>query len=188
MNAEYVALGVILAGALYLFWTQKQRTDITALLVVLGLIVPWPHLDGQWRGILTYQEGFSGFGSAAVIMVAAMFVLGAAMVRTGAAEAVGGKLFRACAHSEILLQAAVLIVTTLCSTIVNDTTIVLVFLPIVIAICKERNLSPSRYLLCVAYGSLLGGQWTLIGTRSNIIVSDYLRQRTGTGIGFFDFT
>ena len=96
MNAEYVALGMILAGALYLFWTQKQRTDVTALLVVLGLIIPWPHLDGQWRGILTYQEGFSGFGSAAVIMVASMFVLGAAMVRTGAAEGFGGKLFRAC--------------------------------------------------------------------------------------------
>ena len=63
----------------------------------------------------------------------------------------------------------------------NDTTVVLVFLPIVMALCKERNLSPSRYLLCVAYGSLLGGQWTLIGTRSNIIISDYLRQRTGVG-------
>ena len=121
-------------------------------------------------------------------MVTAMFVLGAAMVRTGAAERLGGKLFRACAHNEVLLQVAVLLVTTGCSMFVNDTTVVLVFLPIVLAICKERNLSPSRYLLCVAYGSLLGGQWTLIGTRSNIILSDYLRQRTDAGIGFFDFT
>ena len=55
-------------------------------------------------------------------------------------------------------------------------------------VCKERNLSPSRYLLCAAYGAALGGQWTLIGTRSNIIVSDLLRQRTGQGINFFDFT
>jgi di/tricarboxylate transporter len=188
MNADYVALGIILAGALYLFWTQKQRTDVTALLVVLGLIVPWPHPDAQWRGILTYQEGFSGFGSAAVIMVASMFVLGAAMVRTGAAEGLGGKLFRACAHSEMLLQASVLAVTTVFSMFINDTTVVLVFLPIIMAICKERNLSPGRYLLCAAYGSLLGGQWTLIGTRSNIIISDYLRQHADAGIGFFDFT
>ncbi len=188
MNVEYAALGIILAAALYLFWTQKQRTDVTALLVMLALIMPWPHPGGQWRGILTYQEGFSGFGSAAVIMVAAMFVLGTAMVRTGAAERLGGKLFRACAHNELLLQVAVLTVTTLCSTVVNDTTVVLVFLPIVMALCKEQNLSPSRYLLCVAYGSLLGGQWTLIGTRSNIIISDYMRQRTDAGIGFFDFT
>jgi di/tricarboxylate transporter len=188
VNAEYLALAIILVGALYLFWTQKLRTDITALLVMLALITPWPHPGGRWQGILTYQEGFSGFGSAAVIMVTAMFVLGAAMVRTGAAEKLGGKLFRACAHSEVRLQAAVLCVTTLFSMFINDTTVVLIFLPIVMAICKERDLSPSRYLLLVAYGSVLGGQWTLIGTRSNIIVSDYLHQRTGSGIGFFDFT
>jgi len=188
VNAEHVALGIILAVALYLFWTQKVRTDVTALLVMLALIIPWPHAGGSWRGILTYQEGFSGFGSAAVIMVTAMFVLGAAMVRTGAAERLGGRLFRACARNETLLQASVLVVTTLFSMFMNDTMVVLVFLPIIVAICKERNLSPSRYLLCVAYGSLLGGQWTLVGTRSNIIISEDLRERSGAGIGFFDFT
>jgi di/tricarboxylate transporter len=187
IHFDYVALGGILCVALFLFWTQRLRTDVTALLVMLALIVPWPHPEG-WRGILSYQEGFSGFGSVAVIMVTAMFVLGAAMVRTGAAERIGGKLFRACAQSEALLQTAILVVSTLFSMFINDTTVVLVLLPIIMAVCKERNLSPSRYLLCAAYGSLLGGQWTLVGTRSNIIISDYLRQRTGTGIGFFDFT
>ena len=60
--------------------------------------------------------------------------------------------------------------------------------------CKEKNLSPSRYLLLAAYGSLLGGQWTLIGTRSNIVISDYFARQqhaageTVVGLGFFDFT
>src|SRR5205814_9224510 len=92
------------------------------------------------------------------------------------------------AGNEALLQAAILIVTTCFSMFINDTTVVLVFLPIIVSLCKERNLSPSRYLLCAAYGSLLGGQWTLIGTRSNIVISDFLRQRTGSGLGFFDLT
>jgi di/tricarboxylate transporter len=188
MNVEYGALAIILAAALFLFWTQKLRTDVTALIVMLALITPWPHPGGHWQSILTYQEGFSGFGSAAVVMVTAMFVLGAAIVRTGAAERLGSQLFRACAHNERLLQLAVLVVTTAVSMFVNDTTVVLIFMPIVLALCKERDLSPGRYLLLVAYGSLLGGQWTLVGTRSNIILSDYLRQRTQTGIGFFDFT
>jgi di/tricarboxylate transporter len=188
LNLDYIALGVILLAALFFFWTQILRTDLTALLVTLSLIIPWPHQDGYWRSILTYQEGFSGFGSVAVIMVTAMFVLGAAMVRTGAAERLGGKLFRACAHSEVLLQFAILLLSTLFSMFMNDTTVVLVFMPLIMAVSKERNLSPSRYLLCAAYGSLLGGQWTLVGTRSNIIISDYLLQRTGAGIGFFDFT
>ena len=188
MNADYIALGVILAGALYLFWTQRQRTDVTALMVTLALIIPWPHPDGVWRGILSFEAGFSGFGSPPVIMVTSMFVLGAAMVRTGAAERIGGKLFRACAPNEALLQTTILLVTTFFSMFVNDTTVVLVFLPIILAVCKERNLSPSRYLLCAAYGSLLGGQWTLVGTRSNIILSDFLRSNQHAGIGFFDFT
>jgi hypothetical protein len=56
------------------------------------------------------------------------------------------------------------------------------------AICRERGYAPSRVLILLAFGSLLGGQWTLIGTRSNLILSDYLRERTGTGLGFFAFT
>ena len=192
--ADYIALGLILAAALYLFWQHKLRTDVTALLVTLALILPWPHPDGQWRSILTYQEGFSGFGSVAVVMVVSMFVFGGAIVRTGAAEFLGTRLFRFCARHELLLQAAVLVGTTGASMFVNDTTVVLIFMPLILAVCKEKNLSPSRYLLLAAYGSLLGGQWTLIGTRSNIVISDYFaRQQNAAGqgvlgLGFFDFT
>jgi di/tricarboxylate transporter len=186
--AESIVLAAILAAALVLFWTQRVGTDVTALLVMLALIVPWPHPGGAWRAILTYQEGFSGFGSAAVVMVTAMFVVGAAIVRTGAAEVVGIRLFRACARREWLLQLAVLGMSTLASMFINDTTVVLIFLPLITTVCEEKGLSPSRFLIFAAYGSLLGGQWTLIGTRSNLILSDYLRGRSGHGLGFFDFT
>src|SRR6201987_2917720 len=188
MKPEFIVLGLIVAGALYLFWTQKLHTDVTAVLVMLSLAVPWPRPDGRWSAILSPQEAFSGFGSVAVIMVTAMFVFSASMIRTGAAEMIGGRVFRACAHHEILLQVAILSISAACAMFIHETTTVLVLMPIVLAVCKERHLSPSRYLLCAAYGAALGGQWTLIGTRSNIIVSDFLRQRTGQGIGFFDFT
>ena len=188
MKPEFIVLGFILAGALYFFWTQRLRTDIAALLVMLCLAFPWPHPGGTWSGILTPQEAFAGFGSVAVIMVTAMFIFSAALVRTGAAEMIGGRLFRASARNELLFQIAVFALATVCSMFVNETTIVLVLMPVVLGVCKERNLSPSRYLLCAAYGAALGGQWTLIGTRSNIIVSEFLRQRTGHPIGFFDFT
>ena len=188
MKPEFIVLTLILLGALYLFWTQRLRTDIAALLVMLSMALPWPRPDGKWSAILSPQEAFSGFGSVAVIMVTAMFVFSAAMVRTGVAEMIGGRLFRACAHNELFLQIAVLFVAAAFSMFINETTIVLIFMPVVLGVCKERNLSPSRYLLCAAYGAALGGQWTLIGTRSNIIVSDLLRQRTGHGINFFDFT
>jgi di/tricarboxylate transporter len=186
--AEYAFLGVVLAGALYLFWTQRLRNDLTAGLLLLSLVVPWPHPDGEWRAVLTYQEGFSGFGSSAVIMIGAMFVIGGAIVQTGAAEALGLRWLRIAAKREWLLQISILCAATLASMVINDTTVVLILLPLIICVCKENQLSPSRYLLFAAYGSLLGGQWTLIGTRSNIILSDFLRQRGEAGIGFFDFT
>ena len=188
MSADYIGLIVILLVALICFWTNWLRTDLTALMVTIALIVPWPHADGVWRGILKYQDAFSGFGSPAVIMVTSMFIFGAAMVRAGVAELMGLRFFKACAHNERLLQMAVLGVTTLTSMFINDTTVVVIFLPVLMAVCKEHNLSPSRYLLWAAYGSLLGGQWTLIGTRSNLVVSDFLRVETGRSFGFFDLT
>jgi Na+/H+ antiporter NhaD/arsenite permease-like protein len=80
------------------------------------------------------------------------------MVRTGAADMIGGRLFRACAHNELLLQIAVLFVAAGFSMFINETTIVLVFMPVVLGVCKERNLSPSRYLLCAARRSGVNGR------------------------------
>src|ERR1700751_2536970 len=92
MKPEFIVLGLIVAGALYLFWTQKLHTDVTAVLVMLSLAVPWPRPDGRWSAILSPQEAFSGFGSVAVIMVTAMFVFSASMIRTGAAEMIASEI------------------------------------------------------------------------------------------------
>lgn len=188
MITEHIILIITLATALVLFWKQWLRTDITAIIVMMVLILPWPHPGGQWKGILGYQDGFSGFGSSAVIMVVSMFIFGGAIVKTGAAEVLGMKFFRANSDREWKFQLTILVVSTITSMFINDTTVVLIYLPMVLSICKEKNISPSRYLLFLAYGSLLGGQWTLIGTRSNIIISDFFRQNTGQGLGFFNFT
>lgn len=184
---DHIALGLILAAAVVSFWTRRIPHDLTAVLVLISLVVPWPHAEG-WRPILDPADGFAGFGSSAVVMITAMFVFGGALVRTGAAESFGMRLFRSVAATEWKFQAAILVTTTGCSMFVNDTTVVLVFLPIIVTICRERDLPLSRYLIYAAYGSLLGGQWTLIGTRSNVLISEFTRSATGQGLGFFDFT
>jgi di/tricarboxylate transporter len=189
LTPEALYLGCVLACALVLFYTGWLRTDVTALLVMLSLMVPWrPGSEGELSSILTAQQAFSGFGSPALIMVASMFVLSEAMVRTGGAQLLGGAILDAGARSEIWLQITVLTVVTLFSSVINDTTTVLIWMPVILAVCRQKGHSPSRILLPLAYASLLGGQWTLIGTRSNIVVSDYLHQRTGQGLGFFEFT
>ena len=188
MTVESIYLAVILLLALVTFYTQWLRPDVTALLVMMALVVPWRPGEQGLSAILTPDEAFHGFGSPALIMVASMFVLSAAMVRTGAAEFLGGRLLSRSATSELRFQLTILVLVTFFSAVINNTTTVLVWMPPVMAICRERGYSPSRVLMLLAFGSLLGGQWTLIGTRSNVILSDFLATQTGTGFGFFAFT
>jgi di/tricarboxylate transporter len=189
LTPEALYLAVVLALALVLFYTAWIRLDLTALLVVLALVLPWKlGEDGRLHGILTPAQGFNGFGSTAVIMLAGMFVLSAAMVRTGAAPLLGEKILRAGSGSLWLLQLTVFVSVTLFSSVVSNTTTVLIGLPLVLAICKERGYPAQKLLMPLAFASLLGGQWTLIGTRSNILLSEELHRRMGEGLGFFEFT
>jgi len=190
VNAETIYLAVVLGLAMVSFYLQRVRPDVTALLALLALLLPLWTTEGKpsRHGVLTPSEAFHGFGSPALVMVASMFVLSAAMVRTGAAQMLGGRILSAGAGSELRFQLTVLCVVTVFSAFVNDTTTVMVWMPVVMSVCRERGYAPSRVLMILAFASLLGGQWTLIGTRSNILVSDYLLSRTGQGLPFLSFT
>ncbi len=188
MSAEAWFLVVLLVVALVAMARGMVRVDLAAVLILVALVLPWRPTDSGWVGILELTDGLSGFGSPAVAMIASMFVLSAAMERTGAASLVGRRVLAAGASSELRLQLTVLTAVTIFSAFVSDTTTVLVFLPLVLNVCRERGYAPSRILLPLAFASLLGGQWTLIGTRSNVIASDFLRAQTGEGLGFGQFT
>ncbi len=190
MNAETIYLAVVLGLAMVSFYLQRVRPDVTALIALLALLLPLWTTEGKpsRHGVLTPTEAFHGFGSPALVMVASMFVLSAAMVRTGAAQMLGGRILAAGAGSELRFQLTVLTVVTVFSAFVNDTTTVMVWMPVVMSVCRDRGYAPSRMLMLLAFGSLLGGQWTLIGTRSNILISDYLLSRTGQGLPFLSFT
>ena len=188
MSPESIYLGCVLLAALVVFYKGWVETGTAALAVMLSLMVPWRPSESGLQPVLAPDRALSGFGSPALLMVAAMFVLSRAMVNTGAAKMIGDRLLRACAGSELRLQVAILSIVTVFSGVINDTTTVLIWMPSVLSICRERGYAPSRVLILLAFASLLGGQWTLIGTRSNIVISDYLATRTGEGLGFFAFT
>ncbi|MBK7641890.1 MAG: SLC13 family permease [Planctomycetes bacterium] len=188
MNGEALYLWLLLGAALIALYKEWLRIDLVALLILVALLVPWRRLGDEWVGVLSLSQALSGFGSPAVAMIASMFVLSAALQRTGAASWIGEGLLRLGSRSELMLQATLLTVVTLFSALVSDTATVLVWMPLVLAVAKRRRYAPSRLLLPLAFASLLGGQWTLIGTRSNILASDFLHAQTGTGLGFLDFT
>ncbi len=189
MSSELLYLTCALVLFLVAVYGRLLRIDLAAVLLMLSLVVPWrPSEEGPWEGILSVQEGFSGFGSTACVMIVAMFVLSAAMERTGAAAILGRRVLDAASKTQGTLLLGILLVVSLFSAVVSDTTSVLVWMPMVLAVCRERQFPATRFLMPLAFAALLGGQWTLIGTRTNVVVSDFLRTQTGEGLGFLSFT
>ncbi|MDB9314998.1 SLC13 family permease [Spirulina sp. CS-785/01] len=152
----------ILVFALIGFVTEILPPDIIALTVTVVLMI---------AGLVTPEEGISGFSSSATITVMAMFILSAGIAKTGAIQLVrdfllqwGGKNPRQQIFTMGLLVGPI-------SAFINNTAVVAVFLPIIEDWCRKQQMSASRLLIPLSYASILGGMMTLIGTSTNILAS-----------------
>ncbi len=170
---------VVLGLALVLFLTEWIDIDIVAVLIPVALGV---------LGILDPSEAFSGFGNAAVLTVAAMFVLSRAIVDCGVVDGIGRAIRKMAAGRERSALAAVVLLVAVPSAFVNNTPTVAVFIPIVLALAADVKTAPSRLLLPLSYAAILGGSCTLIGTSTTLLVSGEVERRLGPGeaIGFFE--
>ena len=179
MNWEVIVVYVILVTAVVLFITDRVRTDIVGMLIisVLGLL-----------GILEPKELLQGFSNQALVTIAAMFVLSAALMRSGLVAALSGKLTELSKGSPVRFLALSLCAVCFMSAFINNTPVVVVFIPAVLTVCSRLGQSPSKFLMPISFASMLGGSATLIGTSSNILVSS-LSAEAGYGeIGMFEFT
>ncbi len=168
----------VLAIALVLFVTEWIAIDLTALLIPVALGI---------LGVLDPAEAFSGFGSGAVLTVAAMFVLSRALVDSHAVGFVGALLQRLSGGRERSALPAIVILAALPSAFVNNTAVVAVFIPIVLALASAIGAAPSRLLLPLSYASIMGGCCTVIGTSTTLLVSDEVaRLGAGPSLGFFE--
>jgi di/tricarboxylate transporter len=172
-------VSAILILALYLLITEKITVDLTAIGIIVALMV---------SRVLAPLEAVAGFAHPAVITVGSMFLISRGMLRTGAVGYIGQKIL-ALAHGNATLAMLVILLTVaLASAFINNTPVVVLFIPVVMSMCCEFNLSPSKFLIPLSYASILGGTCTLIGTSTNIIVSD-LSANSGYGaIGMFELS
>jgi len=163
MTLEIGLIFLITAATFVLFATERLRSDVLALsvLALLGML-----------GMLTPAELLSCFSDPAPITVAAMFVLGAGLTRTGALEGVANKLLDVADKGELRLLLVMMPLVALISAFINNTAVVTFFLPVVLFVCTQKQLSPSRLLIPLSYAAMLGGTMTLIGTSTNIVVSN----------------
>lgn len=175
---QWLLLGIIaLSTTLYI--TNWLPTEVTAIGTVVLLAA---------TGLLAPAEALSGFSSTATLTVAAMFVLSAGLMRTGALETVTiylGRFANGSVRRLLLLLALVEVPT---SALMNNTPVVVMMIPVVVSLSKQFNMRPSKFLLPVSYFAILGGTVTLLGTSTNILVADLYRKAGGPGFGLFDFS
>ncbi|MCS6828739.1 MAG: SLC13 family permease [Caldilinea sp.] len=176
---EQWLLIAIIAASTALYVTNRLPTEVTATATIVALMA---------TGLLSPAEALSGFSSTATITVAAMFILSAGLMRTGALEAATISLGRFAKGSARRLLLLLALVETPASAFMNNTPVVVMMIPVVVSLCRQYNLRPSKFLLPVSYFAVLGGTITLLGTSTNILVSELYRKAGGPGFGLFDFS
>jgi di/tricarboxylate transporter len=179
MTTEMIIVIAVVVGAAVLFATEKLPVDLTAILVMSVLLI---------SGVITPEEGISGFSNTATVTVAAMFILSAALNKTGSVLFVGqvvSKLFRYNFWLGLLLT---MIAVGILSAFVNNTPVVAVFIPVVLGLAASNKLSASKILMPLSFASMFGGLCTLIGTSTNILVSSIAVQYHQEPFSMFEFT
>ncbi|MFT5727594.1 MAG: di/tricarboxylate transporter [Desulforhopalus sp.] len=172
-------VSTILLITLYLLITEKISVDLTAVGIMVLLVV---------SGILTPKETISGFANPALITVGAMFVVSKGMMRTGGVEFLGRKIIQMARGNHKLAMIIILISVAIASAFINNTPVVILFIPVVMSMCCEFGLSPSKFLIPVSYASILAGTCTLIGTSTNIIISDLSVTNGYDGLTMFELS
>ncbi len=174
----WVVLG-ILSLAILFFITEWLRVDVVALGVVVSLML---------FGILNTAEALAGFSSTAVLTIASLFIIGGAILHTGLAGTLGRRILSVAGNSELRLILVIMATVALLSGFMSDTGTVAVLLPAIISLATNAKISPSKLLIPLSFGALLGGAMTLIGTPPNIIVSEILQDNGYAPFSFFTYT
>ncbi len=165
MTQPIATVLVLLLVALVLFGTEKIPIDIVTILLVIGLVL---------TGTLDVSEAFAGFGNDIVITIAGLFVLTGGLVKTGVVDLVGRRLHRIAGGNEFKLTTLVMFTAAACASVMKNTTTTAMFVPVVLGIAHRARVQPSKLLMPLAFGAILGGTCTLIGTSTNLAVSGAL--------------
>ena len=174
-----------------------QNILVITICVLVGLLI-W----GRWRydavtlvalatlvlfEVIPINSAFSGFGHPAVIIVALVLLISRGLQESGFVGLIGGQLSKIpMGENQFLL--VILITAAALSSFMNNIGAMAILLPVTIAVCQQNKWNPPKFLMPLAFASILGGMNTMIGTPPNIIISQYRETYTGTSFNFFDFS
>ncbi len=176
---DILIVSVILLLAIALLVSGRLPMDLTAFGIMVALMV---------TGLLAPREAVAGFANPAPLTVGALFVVTRGLTRTGSLSVLTRSIADLTKGEPRKILLATLILAGLASAFINNTPVVVMLLSVVIALCGRFNLSPGRFLIPISFASILAGTTTLIGTSTNIIVSDLASQSGLAPIGMFELT
>ena len=170
---------ILLAAAILMFAINKPRLDAVALIMLTAV---------PFTGVLTMGEALAGFSDPNIVLIAALFVLGDGLVRTGVARQLGDWLILKAGRSEIRL--IVLLMVTVCGlgATMSSTAVTAIFIPVVLRISKSTGVGPGRLMMPLSFAALISGMMTLVATAPNLVVNGELERHGVEGFRFFSFT
>jgi di/tricarboxylate transporter len=177
MTWQIALVFLLLVATLATFIREKYAPDLTALALFIALIA---------TGLLPIEKAFSVFANPAPITIGAMFVLSAALVKCGAIDRFVVLIEYAAGWSYAVVVFLLVILVATVSAFVNNTPVVVVFLPVVLNLARRMQLSPSKLLIPLSYAAVLGGTCTLIGTSTNLIVNSISAARGQPPMSMFE--
>ena len=178
MTTPQITISIILLITLVLFAWGKYRHDIVAIFcLVMGVVA----------GVIPADAAFTGFGHAAVVTVAAVLIISHALKNAGVVNVIASYLTPFTDNIYIHI-ASLTAVVTVASAFMNNVGALALMLPVAIATANQANRSPALVLMPLAFGSILGGMTTLIGTPPNIIIASYRAEISGVPFSMFDFS
>src|SRR5690554_3537508 len=173
-----LTVGIIIIG-IFLFVKDYFTIDTTSILIMALFIA---------AGVLSPEEGFSGFNHPATITLGCMFVVSAAVFKSGLIDGLSKHLIRI---AKIHYVAALIVfscISAVFSAFINDSAVVAILIPMALSVARESNIAPSKLLIPISFAALFGGTCTLIGTSTNILVSSIAEKSGYEPFGMFEFS
>ncbi|WFQ79917.1 SLC13 family permease [Xenorhabdus sp. SF857] len=179
MNSELLWVLTLLLIAIVLFTTNKVRMDVVALLLIIAFVL---------SGTLTLSEATVGFSDPNVLLIAALFVIGEGLVRTGVAYQMGDWLVRVAGNSETKMLVWLMLSVAGLGAFMSSTGVVAIFIPVVLSVAARMKTSPGRLMMPLGFAGLISGMMTLVATPPNMVVNSELVREGLRGFDFFSIT
>ena len=170
---------IILAVTMVLFVWGRFQPDLVAVASLLALYL---------SGVVSIQEAFSGFSNTTVILIAALFIVGEGLSRTGVTAVFGERLIGSARGSKLRLLVLSMLATAILSGFISNAGTVATLMPAVVVAAWGMRSTPAAFLIPLAFAANAGGLLTLTGTPPNIVVSDALRSAGFEEFGFFEYS